>query len=360
MGLCAKYENPRRWKKSKESVSMVADHEETTKIARIREEEPPKCSNKLYERRKSRGRMKKCPPKIRILSKGQYVNQFYSSVRKHKGKKESAKKGMSYGPMGRKVKRDTIEVQYGNIERKKKRQEIKIGLADVGRCLDFGQMESLTKGRSYEEPSSSKVQMFAGHVRMVEDFEEGPSQIEWRSRIADVSKHAHREMGLCDAPYPDLTNVLGMGCYIIQENYEVYWMVWSSANGKAIVLCDAPYPNPTNMSGMGCYIIHEVIWSSYQENSSRWGSRFSGITDMWGNARPLMQNYELIKSIQDSSLVDSNFALIRHIHQILLKVEHWSIRHVSREKNRVDDCLAKMSLNKKEDLQVFDSMPREV
>ncbi|MBA0566892.1 hypothetical protein Golob_011665 [Gossypium lobatum] len=45
---------------------------------------------------------------------------------------------------------------------------------------------------------------------------------------------------------------------------------------------------------------------------------------------------------------------------MLLKVEHWSIRHVSREKNRVDDCLAKMSLNKKEDLQVFDSMPREV
>ncbi|MBA0874214.1 hypothetical protein Goshw_013595, partial [Gossypium schwendimanii] len=69
---------------------------------------------------------------------------------------------------------------------------------------------------------------------------------------------------------------------------------------------------------------------------------------------------QVIKGICDSSLVDSNFVLIRRIHHILSHVEHWSLRYVSRKKNRVDDCLVKMSINKKEDLQVYDSMPREV
>ncbi|MBA0671979.1 hypothetical protein Goklo_024313, partial [Gossypium klotzschianum] len=36
------------------------------------------------------------------------------------------------------------------------------------------------------------------------------------------------------------------------------------------------------------------------------------------------------------------------------------IRHVSIEKNQVVDCLVKLLLNKKDDLQVFDSMPWEV
>ncbi|MBA0721380.1 hypothetical protein Golax_008926, partial [Gossypium laxum] len=119
--------------------------------------------------------------------------------------------------------------------------------------------------------------------------------------------------------------------------------------------------------------VHEDIRSSYQENSPGWGSGFLGIihvgkcsefdAELWGSLDGLVllqqQGYnkimihsdslQVIKGIYDSSLVDSNSALIRRIHQILLKVDHWRIKHVSREKNRVVDCLAKMLLNKKDD-----------
>ncbi|MBA0724765.1 hypothetical protein Golax_021427, partial [Gossypium laxum] len=86
--------------------------------------------------------------------------------------------------------------------------------------------------------------------------------------------------------------------------------------------------------------------------------KFSGVAGMLGNVRSLMLNYGVIKGIQDSSLVDSHFALIRQIHQILSHVEHWSLRHVSRKNNQVVDCLVKMSLNRKEGLQIYDSTPR--
>ncbi|MBA0866085.1 hypothetical protein Goshw_017730 [Gossypium schwendimanii] len=104
--------------------------------------------------------------------------------------------------------------------------------------------------------------------------------------------------------------------------------------------------------------VHEDIRSSYQENSPEFDA------ELWGSLDGLVllqqQGYnkimihsdslQVIKGIYDSSLVDSNSALIRRIHQILLKVDHWRTKHVSREKNRVVDCLAKMLLNKKDDL----------
>ncbi|MBA0632540.1 hypothetical protein Godav_001260, partial [Gossypium davidsonii] len=42
---------------------------------------------------------------------------------------------------------------------------------------------------------------------------------------------------------------------------------------------------------------------------------------------------EAIKDIQESSLEGSNSALIRRIHQLLLRFGQWSITHIFREDN---------------------------
>ncbi|KAK5819070.1 hypothetical protein PVK06_024027 [Gossypium arboreum] len=54
----------------------------------------------------------------------------------------------------------------------------------MARYLDYGQEKSLTRGRSHSEPRFAKL---------IKDSEEGPSQMEWRSRIANGSSYAHRK-----------------------------------------------------------------------------------------------------------------------------------------------------------------------
>ncbi|KAK5802106.1 hypothetical protein PVK06_029688 [Gossypium arboreum] len=71
-------------------------------------------------------------------------------------------------------------------------------------------------------------------------------------------------------------------------------------------------------------------------------------------------NLEAVKIIQDSSLTSSNSVLIRHIHILLVNVELWIIQHVPEDRNKVIDCLAKMTFDTNNGLKIFEVILREV
>ncbi|MBA0687168.1 hypothetical protein Goari_014723 [Gossypium aridum] len=61
---------------------------------------------------------------------------------------------------------------------------------------------------------------------------------------------------------------------------------------------------------------------------------------------------EVVKAIQGS--ITSNSALIRQIQCILSQEGKWLLRYILREHNQVVDCLTKLALANKEELQTFD------
>ncbi|MBA0571905.1 hypothetical protein Golob_002274 [Gossypium lobatum] len=68
----------------------------------------------------------------------------------------------------------------------------------------------------------------------------------------------------------------------------------------------------------------------------------------------------VVKAIQDGQLSDLNFVLVRRIFQVLKHIGHWRLRYVSREENKAADFLAKMASDKKEGVQIFDEVPKEL
>ncbi|MFQ6636007.1 hypothetical protein Gotur_013679 [Gossypium turneri] len=59
----------------------------------------------------------------------------------------------------------------------------------------------------------------------------------------------------------------------------------------------------------------------------------------------------MVKIIQDSHPINSSSTLVKKILQLLHSIEHWRIRHVSREDNRVVDSLTKMASDKDHNVQ---------
>ncbi|MBA0856012.1 hypothetical protein Goshw_022179 [Gossypium schwendimanii] len=76
-----------------------------------------------------------------------------------------------------------------------------------------------------------------------------------------------------------------------------------------------------------------------------WGilDGFKLILDL-GFERVLIQidNLEAVNAIQDGSFRNSNFTLVRRIHQLLAIVEHWRPQHIPREENKIIDGLINM------------------
>ncbi|MBA0711797.1 hypothetical protein Golax_010944 [Gossypium laxum] len=80
-------------------------------------------------------------------------------------------------------------------------------------------------------------------------------------------------------------------------------------------------------------------------NTELWGilDGFKLILDL-GFERVLIQidSLEAVNAIQDGSFGNSNFTLVRRIHQLLAIVEHWRPQHIPREENKITDGLIKM------------------
>ncbi|MBA0612822.1 hypothetical protein Godav_013373 [Gossypium davidsonii] len=73
-----------------------------------------------------------------------------------------------------------------------------------------------------------------------------------------------------------------------------------------------------------------------------------------------IDSLEAVKTIQHSSLMSSNSALIKHIHILLASAELWVIQHFPIGLNKVADCLAKMAFDTNHGLKIFEEILREV
>lgn len=66
---------------------------------------------------------------------------------------------------------------------------------------------------------------------------------------------------------------------------------------------------------------------------------------------------EIVKAIQGRDPSNSNLALIRRIQNILAQEKPWLLTFIPRDQNQVADCLAKLALAKKGDMQIYDLQP---
>lgn len=60
------------------------------------------------------------------------------------------------------------------------------------------------------------------------------------------------------------------------------------------------------------------------------------------------------------TIVKLEFTLIRRILQVLMQTDHWRLRHVLKEENKVIGFLAKMTSDNKKGVQIVDEVPREL
>ncbi|MBA0655915.1 hypothetical protein Goklo_008335 [Gossypium klotzschianum] len=65
-------------------------------------------------------------------------------------------------------------------------------------------------------------------------------------------------------------------------------------------------------------------------------------------------SFEVVKDIQEGFIEGSNSALIRRIHQLLLRFGRWSICHIHREDNQDADRLVKMVYERNYELLMFE------
>ncbi|MFQ6636911.1 hypothetical protein Gotur_013473, partial [Gossypium turneri] len=66
-------------------------------------------------------------------------------------------------------------------------------------------------------------------------------------------------------------------------------------------------------------------------------------------------SFEVVKDIQEGFVEGSNSALIRRIHQLLLRFVRWSICHIHREDNQNADRLVKMVYERNYELLMFEA-----
>ncbi|MFQ6659234.1 hypothetical protein Gotur_028210 [Gossypium turneri] len=72
-----------------------------------------------------------------------------------------------------------------------------------------------------------------------------------------------------------------------------------------------------------------------------------------------MDSLEFIKVLQISCLASLSSALIRRIHFFLQTIFQWKIKCIPRERNKVDDRLAKVASDRNTEVQVFVNFPEE-
>ncbi|KAH1091287.1 hypothetical protein J1N35_018544 [Gossypium stocksii] len=74
----------------------------------------------------------------------------------------------------------------------------------------------------------------------------------------------------------------------------------------------------------------------------------------YNNALIQTNSIEAINAIQDQVPNGSDSALVRRIHQLLSKIEHWIIRHIPREDNKKADGITKLVQERRKGLQAFE------
>ncbi|KAK5772344.1 hypothetical protein PVK06_048629 [Gossypium arboreum] len=79
-----------------------------------------------------------------------------------------------------------------------------------------------------------------------------------------------------------------------------------------------------------------------------------GFTATGGLVRDYNDSLEAVNAIQEGFSGNSNFALIRRIHQILKIVKQWKIQHILREENTIANSLIKMVRNIRLGLRLFE------
>ncbi|KAK5793476.1 hypothetical protein PVK06_034625 [Gossypium arboreum] len=74
----------------------------------------------------------------------------------------------------------------------------------------------------------------------------------------------------------------------------------------------------------------------------------------------LTDNHEVAQTLPDLDLEDYGITVLRMTQRIMKAEGVWKIKHIPRTRNLVADCLAKLSLNWKSRLQVFNEAPKEI
>ncbi|MBA0737848.1 hypothetical protein Gogos_011287, partial [Gossypium gossypioides] len=71
-------------------------------------------------------------------------------------------------------------------------------------------------------------------------------------------------------------------------------------------------------------------------------------------------NLEIVKALQDIHLTELTSALVRRIHMILQTMEQWEFKYIPRERNQVQDRLAKLVSESNATMQVFEKVLEEL
>ncbi|MBA0702429.1 hypothetical protein Goari_022817 [Gossypium aridum] len=74
----------------------------------------------------------------------------------------------------------------------------------------------------------------------------------------------------------------------------------------------------------------------------------------------LTDNLEVVQILSDLHLKDSGIIVLRRTQCIMRAEGMWKIQHIPRNRNLVADRLAKLSLNWKSSLQIFNEAPKEI
>ncbi|MBA0602765.1 hypothetical protein Gorai_002934, partial [Gossypium raimondii] len=80
-----------------------------------------------------------------------------------------------------------------------------------------------------------------------------------------------------------------------------------------------------------------------------------------GYRRTIIQtdSLEVVQALTDMEMEELGITVLRRTQRIMKSKGQWRIIHIPREHNLVADRLAKLSLNWKSALQVFDEAPKE-
>ncbi|MBA0706328.1 hypothetical protein Golax_018445, partial [Gossypium laxum] len=70
--------------------------------------------------------------------------------------------------------------------------------------------------------------------------------------------------------------------------------------------------------------------------------------------------WDVANTFQNRQLTDPTSALMRRIYQILETMDQWKLRHISRERNQVVDCIVKMDSDMIIEVQVFKDVSKHI
>ncbi|MFQ6659236.1 hypothetical protein Gotur_028210 [Gossypium turneri] len=118
------------------------------------------------------------------------------------------------------------------------------------------------------------------------------------------------------------------------------------------------FPKDRVLFGLECLLIDNGGYMEYKRQ------RVIGYNDLlqkkrYKNVSIHMDSLEFIKVLQISCLASLSSALIRRIHFFLQTIFQWKIKCIPRERNKVDDRLAKVASDRNTEVQVFVNFPEE-